>query len=593
MHRSDRRRAMRTPRHRMIIGVTLAAGVAMAVAALPAESTDAAGANNCPDAFPSGQLTPGQEVTGLTVSSGTTPDTITGQYVGSIDDGIAPGVDMLVFRLQGSKITTPSGDVDRGIWAGMSGSPLYTQDGRLIGAVSYGLSLEPSDYAGVTPAAAMYALSKYSRPAPKSVAVPHHLAAMLRHAGAPAKQASQGMHQLRMPLNINASGSMKRVRRIADHTGHSSIDLRRSGSSVGADTKPVPILPGGNLADSISYGEITEGSIGTATAVCGGQVFGFGHPDGFTGKTSMTMHGADALYIQKDLTGSFKVANLSAPEGTISQDRLAGIFGNVGALPPRTKITVSSTAPYNHHTGTSYNSLGDYLSMTVAEQVMADGDVANDRIGEGRAAMSWTMRVQPKKGKALTYRRTDVFSARHDITGLIPYEIASDVDTLLDNPFEPVRITSVGVHTTLTPHYTSYAVKRLEYRLHDHWRTATSKSVVARRAGHTFRVRVTLAPKAHSSGSTHRFIQRVHVPKSARGTTGTVVVRGHKKAWWAYGTGTRATSSVGALIKAMQGAPRGDTVSVGFTIGTSAHSARHTAPSIVTGVERLKIRAVK
>src|SRR5262245_28232537 len=128
----------------------------------------AAAASDCPAAFPLGQVSEGLEVSGLTVSHGTQPEDFTGTIVGRIDDGIAPGIDMIIARMSGSEITDPAtGDIWRGIWAGMSGSPVYAPDGRLIGAVAYGLTYSPSDYAGITPAAEMYRLRAY-----QSVAAP-------------------------------------------------------------------------------------------------------------------------------------------------------------------------------------------------------------------------------------------------------------------------------------------------------------------------------------------------------------------------------------------------------------------------------------
>ena len=65
---------------------------------------------------------------------------------------------------------------------------------------------------------------------------------------------------------------------------------------------PETIVAGGNLAASVSYGDITQAGVGTATSVCNGKVVGFGHPMAFLGKTTLTMHPADALYIQEDPT---------------------------------------------------------------------------------------------------------------------------------------------------------------------------------------------------------------------------------------------------------------------------------------------------
>lgn len=137
-------------RGRTIYGATVLACVSAAlISSGPAHSApDPA----CPPAFPTADLVADDPVTGLTVSKGEVPDAFSGKVLGVLDDGIAVGLDMIMVRLTSSEI-------DRvGIWAGMSGSPVYAEDGRLIGAVSYGLSFGPSTVAGVTPAANMQAL---------------------------------------------------------------------------------------------------------------------------------------------------------------------------------------------------------------------------------------------------------------------------------------------------------------------------------------------------------------------------------------------------------------------------------------------------
>ena len=90
------------------------------------------------------------EVDGLTVSRGTEPEEFTGTVLGVLTDGISPGVDMIIADLD-----SPAIDAAGGIWQGMSGSPVYAEDGRLLGAVSYGLSYGPSPIAGITPFEAM------------------------------------------------------------------------------------------------------------------------------------------------------------------------------------------------------------------------------------------------------------------------------------------------------------------------------------------------------------------------------------------------------------------------------------------------------
>ena len=79
----------------------------------------------------------------------------------------------------------------------------------------------------------------------------------------------------------------------------------------------------------MSYGDINQAGVGTATSVCDGGVVGFGHPMTFFGKTTLSLHPADALYIQEDsVSAPYKVANLGDPAGTIAEDHLTGITGS-------------------------------------------------------------------------------------------------------------------------------------------------------------------------------------------------------------------------------------------------------------------------
>ncbi len=113
-------------------------------------SATAAPAADCTPAFPIDDLQRGDAVTGLTVSQGTVPQGFTGSIIGVLDGGIAPNVDMIL-----ADLSSPEIDRVGGIWAGMSGSPVYAANGDLIGAVAYGLTWGSSPVAGITPYADM------------------------------------------------------------------------------------------------------------------------------------------------------------------------------------------------------------------------------------------------------------------------------------------------------------------------------------------------------------------------------------------------------------------------------------------------------
>jgi hypothetical protein len=89
----------------------------------------------CADTVTPDQLSTGQDGAGYTVRQGTTVESFDVKILGVMHDGIAPGRDLIIVDASGTPI-----DEAGGIWSGMSGSPVYTLDGKLIGAIAYGFS---------------------------------------------------------------------------------------------------------------------------------------------------------------------------------------------------------------------------------------------------------------------------------------------------------------------------------------------------------------------------------------------------------------------------------------------------------------------
>src|SRR4030095_10667908 len=104
-------------------------------------------ASTCPAPLPIAQVTKGMTGSGLTVTQGTQPERFNVKVLGVLTDGVAPGVDMIIVETDSLAL-----DKAHGIWAGMSGSPVYTHDARWIGAVAYGLAAGPSKIGGLAAA---------------------------------------------------------------------------------------------------------------------------------------------------------------------------------------------------------------------------------------------------------------------------------------------------------------------------------------------------------------------------------------------------------------------------------------------------------
>lgn len=586
-----------------------AATLAMTGPALADEPAAPAVGSACPAAFPAAELvrptstTPGTTVEGLTVSTGTAPDTVTGEYVGTLEDGIAPGIDMLIFKMQGSRITNSSGAVDRGIWSGMSGTPLYAPDGRLVGAVSYGQSYAPSEYAGVTPAADLYRAGAYGAAAAAPITA--KVASAMRTTGASAASTSGSMRRLPTPVALPAGLSTAKAKTIAKKARLKGVTFRSGSASGRTSTQKIPVAPGSNVAASYSYGSFTLAGVGTTTAVCDSTVYAFGHPMDWMGRTKLSLHGADAVYVERDLDGSFKLANVGAPIGTVTQDRLAAIVGTVGAVPTGAKVTTTNRFGTRTRTSSSTVVSPDWISTLAAMQSSYDSWVVTDSTFGGEARATRTIRLRRANGQILTYRRSDIYADRWDITAGAADQLAGDIESLLSNDFEPVTIVDATQTSTVNEGYEAYSVDRVQAKQFGQWTTVDDNGVMARRGGY-LRLRVTLVRDKGSAGPARKVvILKVKVPrKKLKSPIGILSITGGagsgEEDWEyyedysedAYAAAGDATG-LPALIRAMSTAERGNDVTAVLSMGSGRRAvdkkARKATATVVTGSVMLPV----
>jgi hypothetical protein len=561
-------RLSRRPRLSVLAAVTGLAAAAITVLAPPAHSAPSAkDPAACPDAYPVAALTAHQPVDGLTVSSGNTPDTFTGEVLGVLHDGIAPGLDMIMVQLT-------STEIDRvGIWAGMSGSPVYAANGQLIGAVSYGLSFGPSPVAGVTPAADMRALLNGTL-APASarllagtehVALPQRLQQRLVSEGlATPAQADEGLTRLPLPMSISSRADSARLSKAASQIkapslmGLSGVRIYQASAAPAAPAADTDIFPGSNLAASISYGDFTAAGIGTTTMVCAGQVVGFGHPFNWTGDSSLTMHSADTIYVQADptLTG-FKVANPTGPVGGITGDHLAGISGPLGQIPAATNVhsVATLTTTGNSRTGDTYVSVPDFLPDVTLFAQLSNQDRVFDRIGQGSSLLHFTIDGSTPDGEPFTLVRTNRFASPYDISFESVFEPAEDVYAINSNNFTDVTIDEVRISTRLSPDNRVFSVGKVERQIGTTYTTLSSSTVVKARAGSTVALRVTLTSYRNRFG-TKVVMLYIKVPVAPVGSYGSLTVSGLGGTFG--GSPSATATSFDNLLAKLAAAPRND-----------------------------------
>jgi hypothetical protein len=247
-----------------------------------------------------------------------------------------------------------------GIVSGMSGSPIFINDGgtnKLIGALSYGDYFTLGGMGLATPIELM------SRLEDKYPTVQHLDHAVITRSGvidrvivAPNPAAYAGASKtgafVAKPLTtIFASGVNPQSRvftgfkkKLADH-GVTLGTQHQFGSSpgVGDASFQTDLVGGASVAAMLTRGDLWVGGVGTVTYGTADTVLAFGHPSNWDGPTSQYMTNAWVDDIWKSAQAPYKIARPTAVRGEITQDRLSGIMGTIGQFPAETTITAHVT----------------------------------------------------------------------------------------------------------------------------------------------------------------------------------------------------------------------------------------------------------
>ena len=561
-------------RARLAVSAVVTAGLCLAgTAALSTSSQAAEGICDTPADI--GTLAQGDPVHGLTTVSGTLPTPFTGSVIGVIQDGLEPGVDLVMAKLSSDDINAS------GIWEGMSGSPVYAEDGSLIGAVSYTLAWGPTQIAGITP---WQDMSAYAGQLPVNVPLRGEAARTIAaHSSVTTAQASDGFHELKAPAVV--AGVSQRVVDNERTRPYLSTDVAAAGHTS-ADSTLDDMVAGGNLVATMSTGDVTIGGLGTITSVCADRVVGFGHPMNFAGRTSYGLAGASALYIQGDTLGpSFKVANIGTLLGTIDQDRMTGISGPLGPIPPSTTIT--STVHYDNgettgdRTGETDVQLPDATAEAAYYELVENHEAAIDAYGPGGEEQSWTITGHTDSAP-FTLSGGNLYADKYSIADGASYDVADLLWALtrLDN----VHVESVDVQSDVNDDSSRLKIEGVQLKRGGSWVDVDRRHPATFTAGSTATMRLVV-----KGGRTQRFT--IAVPAKARGMEGEVFVSGG----YGYPFERGGLGSFTKIKAAVENMTRNDQARVQFIAfgKRSVIRVRTTTPpagTVLTGSQAIEVR---
>lgn len=517
------------PRHPTLRSVTVRRGAALA-AGLAIAALASAPASAAPPAVPlpdcatpiaPGKLSVGQPAVGFTVRRGELVEGFDVTVLGVMHDALGPGRDLVLVDADEDAPVIREG----GISAGMSGSPVYTHDGHLIGAIGYAFSVGATPIGGVTPAADMLRLldePARGRSAPATtVPLEGGPRRRARRAGAGAGALRSGLSRLPLPLSVSGLRPERAatLRSAAERQGLPFVVTGGAGPTALASLEPAAtVAPGDSFAAALSYGDATLSAIGTTTYVCDGDVLAFGHPFLFTGATLLGASRAWVFRIVDDAFVPYKLASVTEPIGVVDRDRLAAIRGRAGKRIPTMPVTQTTIA-----LDTGQRRIGGRTEIVRAPgqgglllpdvssaHALGNIDVTFDQISGGSSLVSWTLRGKRAPfGQTWRIKRANRFTSGSDISFASVVELWEDLATLAVQRLERVDYEGLAIKVRVEQALRHYVIREVS------WATRGKRFRKARmlrvRPGRRIRARVRLHDLA--TGSAREVEMRFRAPK--------------------------------------------------------------------------------
>jgi hypothetical protein len=468
----------------------------------------------CATVMPLSAVAKGQTGTGWTVVSGTDPQSFDAEVLGVAKNLVAPGRDVIIVKISG-----PTVDAGGGVWAGMSGSPVYI-NGDLAGALAYGFSFGATDVAGLTPAEDMLDIDGLPV-APKVPARIHLSRSVVRSVAAKIGAAlpTVGGSLVRLKLPVSVSGVLTerfgKIRKLFKQYKSTFRLTPGSSASFGLGGVIDDLVPGGNFAAALSYGDVTFAGVGTTTYVCDGHALAFGHPMTFGGKTKLGAGSADAITIVPDPLGPFKMANVTDPLGRLDQDRLAGIRA-VDGEPPSIPVTTATRSLDSgvFREGETDVVMKDALPDLALTHVFSNIDSVFDKIGSGSASYDWTIDGTRGDGSSWELHRTNMYVSDFDLSIDSAFELYDELIQLTGYPNEKISVSAVQATINLDETVHEYELTKVLFCRRGACHDVNDIGEIDARPGQTLRFRAFLKP---SDGSPQQTVNiQLKIPPSAR-----------------------------------------------------------------------------
>lgn len=417
-------------------------------------------------------LQPGMKGIGHTVFNGTLVSDFNVEILGVIENFL-PKQSAIFAKLSGG----PLGET--GVFAGMSGSPVFV-DGKILGAVAYAFPFSKEAIAAITPIANVVAISdgeenlngKVSRGAvspplsglDSTESIEQQQWALVPKVNLiPARMGSAGLEKI---SGLPNPGALKQIDTPLMLSGFpaSAIEafgpqLRAMGlvpvmgGAIGGPDVPddtiadaADVMPGSGVGAQLVRGIFGATAAGKVTYRDGSRIYAFGHPFLQSGPTNLPMTKTKIITVLPSLMSSTEVSVPTELIGTIKQDRVSGILGEVGTVPRMIPVTVRLRSSRNASKTFQFETVSDrFLTPFLVNFTVFSALTSSERtLGESTLDLQGTIEV---KGSPAV-RIQNFVSGDANASVLASLSVANPVNFLLQSGLRGVQINSIVVDVT-------------------------------------------------------------------------------------------------------------------------------------------------
>ncbi len=367
-------------------------------------------------------------------------------------------------------------DETGGIAGGYSGSPIFI-DGKLIGALSAAWFFTEGNIGGVTPIHEMLRAFTYPEEDPERITCePAHFENSLTidertfdrvlladySADCESLEEIYGENTLIMqpcktPLMVSgiSEAGFDYLKEFTDeHLPY--LDLVQGpggGTSNGVPLllSPPELEPGASIGAQLATGDLDLTAIGTLTWVDDdGRFLAYGHPFLQTGDTNLPFVKSKVIYTMPSIQRSFKLGEAIEIVGTVTEDRLTSIGGQLGQIPEMVDFHIKIT---DHDTGRTrrydYQVINNELFLPILGLIMPMEALlySTDRTGRGTCSVNFSIEGE---GLEAPIERENFYYA-YDVSYGPVMELYEAISLLTSgNQYREVKITNVDIEVEIT-----------------------------------------------------------------------------------------------------------------------------------------------